>query len=114
MELSDAEREEIMKFQQIQQQTQVLLMQKQNVQMQTAEIENALKEIEKTKDKEVFEVVGNVMIKKDKKMLQDSLKEKKDILELRISALDKQTNKLAEQATALQKKLANLFKEKKK
>lgn len=113
MELSKEAQEDIIKFQQIQEQIQVLLMQKQNLQLQQAEIEAALKELEVSKEKDAFEVVGNVMIKKPVKEITGSLKEKKELIELRMSTLDKQAEKLSEKAKELQKKLASQLKHEK-
>ena len=91
---------------QIQQQLQMIMFQKQNIQAQLAEIENAIVEIEKIKEEDAFEVVGNIMIKKSKKEIQDSLKEKKELMNLRISTIDKQQDKLSKEATELQEKLS--------
>lgn len=114
MEISKENQEEIIKFQQIQQQLQILMMQKQQLQLQNAEVDGAIKEIENTKEKEVFEIVGNVMIKKPKKEIMDSLKEKKELIDLRTSTIDKQLDKLNEKAIEIQKKLSSHFKEEKK
>lgn len=114
VEFSKEDQEEIMKFQQTQQQIQMLFMQKQNLQLQLAEVEGALKELEFTKDTDVFEVIGNIMIKKSKKEITDSLKEKKELIDLRASTIDKQAEKLNEKAVELQKKLASHIKQEKK
>lgn len=114
LEISKENQEEIIKFQQIQQQLQILMMQKQQLQLQNAEVDGAIKEIENTKEKEVFEIVGNVMIKKPKKEIMDSLKEKKELIDLRTSTIDKQLDKLNEKAIEIQKKLSSHFKEEKK
>ena len=110
-EVSEKARENIMQFQQIQQQLQVLLMQRQNIQIQVAEIDNALTEAEKTKEEKVYEIVGNIMVKKTKDDLIKSLKDKKEMLDLRGSTIDKQTKKLSEKAAELQKVLSKEIKE---
>ncbi len=111
MELSENAREDVMKFQQIQQQLQMIMLQKQNIQAQIAEIENALKELEKIKDENAYEVIGNIMIKKSKKELEKSLKDKKELLNLRISTIEKQQDKLTKNASELQEKLSKQLKE---
>ena len=98
----------VKRFQQLQQQLQVLMFQKQNLQVQEAEIENALKEVEGTKEKELYEIIGTVMVKRTKAELKKSLKDKKDILELRLSTLDKQINSLTEQAKKVQDSIIEL------
>jgi prefoldin beta subunit len=98
---SDKERENIMQFQQLQQQLQMLLMQKQNIQLQASEIENALIEVEKSGKDKIYEIIGNVMLKKSKEELVKSLREKKELLELRSSTIEKQVDKLSEKASEL-------------
>lgn len=107
----DKSKEDIMQFQQIQQQLQMLLMQKQNTQLQAAEIENAFSEIEKTDEGKVYEIIGNVMVKKTKDNLLKSLKEKKEMFDLRTSTIDKQIQKLSEKASEIQKELSKQIKE---
>jgi len=114
LEFSKEDQDDIMKFQQIQQQMQVIMMQKQGLQLQAAEIDGALRELENNKEKDIFEVVGNIMIKKSKKEVADSLKEKKDLIDLRTSTIDKQAEKLNEKAIELQKKLSSRMKHEKK
>ena len=109
--MTDVEKENIIRFQQIQQQLQVLLMQKQNVQVQQSEIEHALREIEKSgKEDGVFEVIGNIMIKQDRKDITESLTQKKKLLELRVSTIDKQLEKFQKPAVELQKELSKKLK----
>lgn len=101
-----SEKEDIMQFQQIQQQLQMMLMQKQNVQIQETELEAAISELKSSKDDNAFEVVGNILVKKSKDELIKKLKEKKETTELRTTTLDKQIEKLQEKAKTLQKELA--------
>lgn len=110
MKISEETKEEILKFQQIQQQLQLIMLQKQNLQAQIVEVENAIRELEKTKNKDAYEIIGNIMVKKQKKELEKSLKEKKEILELRFSTIEKQQEKLSKAATELQEKLSKKLK----
>jgi len=109
--MNEKARENIMQFQQLQQQLQLLLMQKQNIQLQVAELENAINEVSNTAEEKVYEIVGNVMVKKSKESLLKSLKEKKDMMDLRSSTIEKQTQKISEHATELQKELSKQIKE---
>ncbi len=103
------EAEDILKeLQGVQQQLQTLMYQKQNVSVQKAEISNALTEIEKSKENEMFQIIGTIMIRKDREKLLSDLKEKKDILDLRIKSLDKQIDKLSERNKELQNKLIKI------
>ena len=95
------EKDNIMQFQQIQQQLQMMLMQKQNIQIQKTEISASLEELNKTQDSEVFEVVGTILVKKPKEELKKKLSEKDETIELRMSTIDKQIEKLQEKAKNL-------------
>ena len=106
--------EMVKKLQQIQQQLQVLMYQKQNVQVQQAEIENALKEVESGESTELYEIIGTVMIKREREGLLKSLKEKNEILELRLSTLEKQIDNLSKSAKSIQDEVISLSKPKKK
>lgn len=105
--------EMVKKLQQIQQQLQVLMFQKQNVQVQQAEVENALKEVESKESTDLYEIIGTVMIKRERDEMLKSLKEKNEILELRLSTLDKQINSLSDSAQKLQDEVISLSKIKK-
>lgn len=100
----DAKKEnEIEKLQQCQQQLQILMIQKQNMQVQLNEIENALAEIVKGDKSEVYEMVGTIMIKKKFEDVKKSLEEKQEAIKLRNSFLDNQTEKLNAKMQELQK-----------
>ena len=103
-------REDLVKMQQIQQQVQILMFQKQNVQIQLSEVENAMKEIKQTKEGEVYEIVGTVMLKKKKDELRSRLEDKKEILNLRISTIDKQLEKLNAEVKKIQEKISKHIK----
>ncbi len=84
------------------------MIQKQNVQIQAQEIENALKELEKNPNSTVYELVGNVLIKKTPQELTESLNEKKKLTDLRLESLDKQIDRITKKAQDLQKELSSL------
>ena len=98
-------KETLNEMQNIQQQLQVLLMQKQNISMQVNEIKTALDEVKKTTSDDLFEIVGTVMLKRKKTELETSLKEKQEFLDLRLSSIEKQITKLTERSKELQKEL---------
>ncbi|MFA5992180.1 MAG: prefoldin subunit beta [Candidatus Pacearchaeota archaeon] len=79
---------------------QALMMQKQTFQVEFNELETALAEVEKTKD-DVFKVLGQVMIKADKNSLKTELKEKKDLLEIRLKSIEKQELSMREEVERL-------------
>ena len=88
----------------LEQNLQNIQMQKQTFQMQLMENENALRELDKTK-KEVYKIIGTIMVNSDKDELKKELNEQKEILDLRLKNLDKQEDKFKEQAEEVQKEV---------
>lgn len=93
------------KIQQIQfmeQNLQNLFLQKQAFQMELSESQSAIKEIENS-DEEIFKIVGQLMIKTDKKKTKEELSNKERILKLRIKTIEKQEDSLTEKLENLRK-----------
>lgn len=89
MEIDAETNQKIQDLQMMEQNFQSLLVQKQTFQLESNEIKNALEEVTIAKG-DIFQVLGQVMVKSDKDSILKSLKEKKDLLDLRLKALDKQ------------------------
>jgi prefoldin beta subunit len=87
-------------------------MQKQTVQIELNEVQNALGDLKKTGD-EVYKVIGGVMIRSNKADLLKELSEKQKILELRISTVEKQEKILEEKTGKLRKELTEILAKKK-
>ncbi len=95
------------KFQEMQileQRLQNSMLQKQAFQMELAETSSALKEIEKSGD-EIFKIIGQLMIKTEKKKIHEELLEKQKILELRIKSFEKQESSFTEQLEKIREEL---------
>ncbi len=73
-----------------------LILQKQAFQMELAETQAALKEIEKSGE-DVFKIVGQLMLKKEKSKIKKELTDKEKIIESRTKALEKQEAALLKQ-----------------
>jgi prefoldin beta subunit len=111
MEIPEEIKEDVVRLQGLQQKMQSILIQKQNLQMQKVEVENALKEVGKKKASEdVYEIVGAIMLRKDVKELVKSLNGRKDIFELRLKSFDKQLKNINDDLTGLQSKIASALK----
>lgn len=104
MEIDKETERQIQELQLLENSMQSLMMQKQSFQMEFSEIENALGELEKTKE-DVFKIVGSVMIKAKKDELVKELKEKKELLQVRIKSLDSQEEKISSAAENLRAKV---------
>ena len=92
--------QKIEEMQILEQNLQSLLYQKQAFQMELSETQSSVKEIEEAKD-DVFKIVGQLMIKSDKKKVLDDLSSKEKLLELRIKSIEKQENSFLEKIEAL-------------
>ena len=99
----------LQEMQVLEQRLQNSILQKQAFQMELAETNSALKEIEKSGD-EVFKIIGQLMIKAEKGKINEELLGKQKILELRIKSFDKQENSLAEQLDKIRNELAKSMK----
>lgn len=95
--------EKVQQLQLIEQNIQQLLVQKQSVQSQLVEVESALEELEGSE--ESWKMIGSIMVKKDPEELKESMQEKKETLELRISSVEKQEDKLREKAQGIQQEV---------
>ncbi|RLG17618.1 prefoldin subunit beta [Nanoarchaeota archaeon] len=95
----------VRRLQQLQQQLDVLTVQKQTIQIQLADVENALREIELSPESDVYEIIGNIMIKKERARAIDSLTERRKTLKLREEMLEKQIRKITEESKTIQKEI---------
>jgi prefoldin beta subunit len=86
----------------VEQNLQNIIIQKQAFQMELNEIDSASRELEKSKG-EVYKIVGQLMISKEKGEIKNELKEKEKIISSRINALDKQEEIFSEKAEKLRK-----------
>jgi len=107
-EISKETEQEIAQLQLFEQSMQNILMQKQQFQSQSLEIESALKELETTK--EAYKIVGNIMVASKKEDLKKDLESKKETMNLRIKTLEKQENQIRERAKKLQEEVSKKIK----
>ncbi|MBS3091947.1 prefoldin subunit beta [Candidatus Pacearchaeota archaeon] len=98
--------QKIQDLQILEQNFQNISMQRQAFQIELNETSTALEEVGKAKG-DVFRVLGQVMVKSDKSELKKELKEKKDLLELRIKAIEKQDLSLRENIERLRGEIVN-------
>jgi prefoldin beta subunit len=99
--------EQISKLQQTQQNLQMIMAQKQQLELEQLETEKALVELNKANDDDaVFKHAGTILIKSNKKDLIEELEEKKELAKTKASLLAKQEERLKtglkEQETKIQ------------
>ena len=92
--------QKIEQLQRIEQSMQNILMQKQQFQSQTIEIESALNELKTSEEN--YKIVGNIMVKTSKEELEKDLNQKKELIELRIKTIEKQEKETKEKANKIQ------------
>lgn len=93
---------QVRELQLLEQSLNTLMFQKQTFQLELNEINSAASELEESKG-DVFKIVGNVMIKAEKAKLKKELKEKKEIIGLRVKNIEKQEKALGERIEELRK-----------
>ena len=109
MNIDKETQEKIQELQNYEQTIQSMMMQKQAFQIELSETENALEEITKSKD-DVFKLVGNIMIKSDKTLIEKELKQKKELLALRLKSIEKQETDIGKEAEELREEVMKKIK----
>jgi len=98
--------ERLLRLQQLQQSLQSILAQKQQVEMESTEIEQALVEVQKLSDDAViYKAVGSLFVKAERQKTITDLTERKDILNTRVTVLGKQEERFRGQLKEVQTKL---------
>ncbi|MDK2783945.1 prefoldin subunit beta [Thermococcus sp. 101 C5] len=91
-----------------QQQLQLVIQQKQRVQVELNDAKKALEEIEKVEeDTPIYKTVGTLIIRATKAKALEELKEKVETLEVRLKALERQEQKLNEKIKELTQQIQN-------
>ena len=98
--------ERLLRLQQVQQTLQSVLAQKQQVDIELTEIEQALGELGKmAEDAVIYKSIGTLLVKSEKTKIITDLTERKDLLNTRTAVLAKQEERLRTQLKDLQAKL---------
>jgi len=98
--------ERLLRLQQVQQTLQSVLAQKQQVEIESTEIEQALGELQKmTDDAVIYKAIGTLLVKSEKAKITTELYERKELLNTRATVLGKQEERLRTQLKDLQTKL---------
>lgn len=96
----------LLRLQQLQQNLQGVMAQKQQLAMQLTETENASKELEKLADDAVvYKSIGALLVKAEKVKVSADLADRKELVKMRVDVLAKQEERLRTQVKELQEKL---------
>jgi len=93
----------------LQQQLQAILIQKEDSRLELLENEKALEEIKNSSVKEVYKIVGQIMVKKDVEEVKKEIEERISDLELRLSAFEKTEQKINDKLKELEPKIQKLL-----
>ena len=98
--------ERLLRLQQVQRNLQTILTQKQQVELELTETEQAITELgTMTKGSVIYKSIGSLLVKSKKTKVETDLKERKELLNTRVEVLAKQEERLRSQMTQLQTKL---------
>ena len=98
--------ERLLRLQQVQQTLQTVLAQKQQVEFELTEIEQASNELQKmTDDAVIYKTIGSLLVRAEKARITTDLNERKELLNTRSTVLGKQEERLRSQLKDLQTKL---------
>lgn len=111
-EMSPQLQDQINRFQQLKAQVQVIAQQRQQIEIQLRETEEALEELEKIDaGTPIYKSIGALLIKtKSKSEVKKDLLSNKETLELRKTTLEKQEGRSQEKLNELQSKIQNTLK----
>ena len=105
----DDTQNKLMQLQMLQQRLQVFAGQKQQLQIQQIEIENALNEVSKSK-KDVYSLIGGIMIERNAKDVEKELNEKNSDITIKLESLEKQEESTRKKAESLQEEVTKKLK----
>ena len=103
-------REQLARLQQLQQNLQAIMMQKQQVELEISETERALEELKKTTaDDTVYKLAGPLMVKSNRDNLIKELEEKKELSSTRTVVLGKQESRVKENLKEVESKINQMM-----
>lgn len=103
-------REQLSRLQQMQQNLQAILMQKQQIEVDSMEIEKALEELKKLGEEEVvYKTAGPLLIKTKKDDTIKELEEKKELSNTRLLVLGKQEARVKDNLKEVENKINEMI-----
>lgn len=100
----------VAQFNFFQQQLQNVMIQKESLRLNLMEIDQALEELEKSKDKIAYKITGPIMVSKPVEDVKKDLKDTKEAIVVRMGSLEKSEKQLTEKLKGLQDKLKEILK----
>ena len=104
--------EQLARLQQLQQTLQMIVVQKQQIELELADMDKALEELGKLpEDAQVYKYVGAILVRKDKASVTKDLAERKELLNVRMSVLSKQEERTREKLKEIQQQIQSKLKQ---
>jgi prefoldin beta subunit len=102
-------REQVSRLHQIQQNLQAIMMKKQQVEQETAEIDRVIEEIKKIdEDYKIYKRYNTLLIKSKKEDILNELKQKKEILNIRTTVIEKQEERVNDNLKEVENKIIKM------
>ncbi len=106
VKLPPALQQQILQLQQLQEQLQIIINQRTQLELQLKDTENAIKEIENLEEGvDIYKSIGGILVKTTKNKVLNELKEKRELLDIRLKSLQKQEEKLQIKLRDLQQRV---------
>lgn len=103
-------REQVSRLQQLQQNLQAIMMQKQQLEVENVETDRALEELKKAgPDDAVYKAAGSIMVKAKKEEVVKELEEKKELSATRVKVLEKQEARVKENLKEVEAKINEMI-----
>lgn len=103
--------EQLVKMQQVQQNLQSIVAQKQHLEMEKAETAKALEELQKAAEGDsVFKHAGSVLVQSTKKDLVEELEERQEMAKTRSAVLEKQETRIKADLKEQEAKITEMMK----
>ena len=104
-------KEQISRLQQLQQNLQAIMMQKQQIELEIVETDRALEELSKTNTADsIYKAAGPLLIKSEKDTVEKELSEKKELANTRVMVLGKQESRVKENLKEDENKINQMLK----
>jgi prefoldin beta subunit len=104
-------KEQISRLQQLQQNLQAIMMQKQQIELEIVETDRALEELGKTTTADsIYKAAGPLLIKSEKDTIEKELSEKKELANTRVMVLGKQESRVKENLKEVENKINQMLK----
>ena len=103
-------REQVSRLQQLQQNLQAIMMQKQQVELEIVETDRALEEIKKAGEEDViYKSAGPLLIKSKRENIIKELEEKKELSNTRVMVLTKQETRVKDNLKEVENKINQMI-----